>query len=198
MSVDKEKIELRRRAKELRSTWAREGNGEAAKCLKEYFLSILEDSNFKNKNSEIIAGFWPIADEIDVRPLISELHANGYIIALPVVVGVGKPLIFRVWEPGIVLEKGGFGTRHPGSNQLEVQPTILLVPLLAFDLNGQRLGWGGGFYDRTISKFRSKGSVVTVGVAYQNQQVDFVPHISTDEPLDWVITETKAQKIIKQ
>lgn len=198
MSVDKEKSELRRKAKEQRSAWTKSWNSDASTCLKDNFFSIIEDPDLQIENPIIIAGFWPIADEIDVRPLMSELYTTGHLIALPVVVGNGKPLIFRVWEPGNILEKGGFSTRHPSPNKPEVQPTVLMVPLLAFDVNGQRLGWGGGFYDRTISKFRSQGSIITVGIAYQNQEVDCVPHISTDEPLDWVITETKAQKIIKQ
>jgi 5-formyltetrahydrofolate cyclo-ligase len=198
MSVDREKFELRRIAKEHRSTWTKTERVEAAENLKKNFQSILDHSNFQTERSTIIAGFWPIADEIDIRPLISELHKTGHLIVLPVVVGKEQPLIFRVWEPKTILEKGSFGTHHPSANHPEAIPTILLVPLLAFDINGQRLGWGGGFYDRTISNFRSQFSIITVGVAYQNQQIDNVPHIPTDEPLDWVVTEISAKKIIKR
>jgi 5-formyltetrahydrofolate cyclo-ligase len=198
MSVNEEKNELRRIAKQRRNTWAKTAGGEAAECLKKNFLHILEDSNFQTENSLIIAGFWPISNEIDVRPLILELHKTGHLIALPVVVGADEPLIFRVWQPEIVLEKGGFGTQHPSVENPEVSPNIMLVPLLAFDGYGQRLGWGGGFYDRTISKLRTQGSVITAGVAYKGQQVDAVPHIATDEPLDWIVTETSVQKIVKR
>ena len=130
-----------------------------------------------------------MADEIDVRPLIAQLHEDGQGVALPVVVGSQEPLIFRTWEPGLALDDGGFGTSHPSPKQAEVRPGILLVPLLAFDAQGQRLGWGGGFYDRTIAKLRAQGPVITVGVAYQAQQVDSVPHMETDEPLDWMVTD---------
>ena len=198
MSVNEEKIELRQKAKERRNTWAKTAGNDSAKNLKKNFLHILENFNFQTGNSIIIAGFWPIADEMDVRPLISELHETGHSIALPVVVGADKPLIFRIWKPEIILEKGDFGTQHPSAEQPEVVPQMMLVPLLAFDAYGQRLGWGGGFYDRTISKFRKKSSVITVGIAYKGQQVDNVPHMATDEPLDWIVTEIDSLMIVKQ
>lgn len=198
MSVDEEKLELRRIAKEGRSSWAETVPGGAAERLKKNFLRIFESTISQHGIPKIIAGYWPIADEIDVRPLISQLHKAGSSVALPVVVGVDKPLIFRIWEPGISLDDGGFSTRHPSSEQAEVSPEILLVPMLAFDIQGQRLGWGGGFYDRTLSKLRAQRSVMTVGVAYQTQQVDFVPHTKTDEPLDWVVTDLGVLEIMKR
>lgn len=197
MSIDEEKLVLRRIAKKDRSSWAKKAGEGAAIRLKENFLRIFESSISRNRNSYIIAGFWPISDEIDVRPIIAELHKAGSLIGLPVVVGEGKPLIFRAWEPGLILDKGGFGTCHPSPEQAEVFPEVLLVPLLAFDMSGQRLGWGGGFYDRTISKLRAKGSVTTVGVAYNNQRVDYVPHMETDEPLDWIVTDLDVLEIMK-
>ena len=198
MSVDEEKLELRRICKEGRSRWAKTAGSGAAERLKENFLHILKSSMLQPGISEIIAGYWPIADEIDVRPLISQLHKAGRSVALPVVVGIDQPLIFRAWEPGIPLDDGGFGTHHPSSEQAEVRPGILLVPMLAFDIQGQRLGWGGGFYDRTLSKLRAQCSVMTVGVAYQNQQVDAVPHTKTDEPLDWIATDLTVLEIMKR
>ena len=189
MSVDEEKHELRRIAKEGRSGWARTAGEGAAERLKENFLRTARGFPSRPGSSDIIAGFWPMADEIDVRPLIAQLHEDGQWVALPVVVGSQEPLIFRTWEPGLALDDGGFGTSHPSPKQAEVRPRILLVPLLAFDAQGQRLGWGGGFYDRTIAKLRAQGPVITVGVAYQAQQVDSVPHMETDEPLDWMVTD---------
>jgi len=108
---------------------------------------------------------------------------------LPVVIGAGQPLVFRNWAPGLILQEGPFATRHPYPDQREVIPGLLLVPLLAFDDKGMRLGWGGGFYDRTLAVLRGAGSVVAVGVAYDDQMVERVPHASNDEPLDWIVTD---------
>ncbi len=198
MSVDDEKQELRRTAKEGRSGWARTAGEGAAGRLKENFLRTAQGFPSRPESSDIIAGFWPMADEIDVRPLIARLHEDGQGVALPVVVGNAEPLIFRKWEPGLPLDDGGFGTSHPGPEQAEVRPGILLVPLLAFDVPGHRLGWGGGFYDRTIAKLRSHGPVITVGIAYQAQQVDSVPHMETDVPLDWMVTDRDVLEITQQ
>ena len=198
MSVVKEKIELRRTAKEGRGRWAKIAGNGAEERLKKNFFRTFKNLISQLRNPKMIAGYWPITDEIDVRPLILELHKVGCSVSLPVVIGVNKPLIFRAWEPGILLDDGGFGTRHPSLEQAEVRPGILLVPMLAFDIQGQRLGWGGGFYDRTISKLRAQYSVMTVGVAYQNQQVEAVPHTKTDEPLDWIVTDLGVLEITKK
>jgi 5-formyltetrahydrofolate cyclo-ligase len=197
MSVDEEKQDLRRIAREGRSGWAKAAGDGAGEHLKENFLRIAKGSETLPGASGIIAGFWPMADEINVRPLITGLHEDGRAVALPVVVGNAKPLIFRAWRPGLPLDDGGFGTRHPSPEEAEVQPSILLVPLLAFDAHGHRLGWGGGFYDRTIAQLRSLGPVVTVGVAYQAQRVDSVPHTNTDEPLDWMVTDGDVLEITR-
>ena len=106
-----------------------------------------------------------------------------------------EPLIFRRWRPGMALDEGGFGTRHPGPEAPEVTPEILLVPLLAFDGRGHRLGWGGGFYDRTLARLRARGPVVAVGVAFHGQQIDHIPDTPGDEPVDWVITEEDVLEI---
>ncbi len=198
MSVKDEKNKLRRIAKECRSDWTKKASAGAAVSLKENFLCTFKKFIAQKGKSHVISGFWPIADEIDVRPLIDDLHKAGHTVALPVVVGENKPLIFRIWKPELALIDGGFGTCHPDPNQPEVYPDVLLVPLLAFDSYGQRLGWGGGFYDRTISKLRARGSVITVGIAYQMQQVKNVPHSDTDEPLDWIVTDLGALDIIKR
>ncbi len=198
MSVDEEKLKLRRIAKEARSGWAGAAGDGAAERLSENFLRAETGFSPRPGVSGIIAGFWPMADEIDVRALLTRLHGDGRTVALPVVVGKAEPLIFRVWRPGLDLEGGGFGTRHPGPEQAEVSPRIVLTPLLAFDGQGHRLGWGGGFYDRTIAKLRSQSPVITVGIAYQAQRVDSVPHGDLDEALDWMVTESCAQEIAKK
>ena len=195
MSVDEEKHELRRIAKEGRSGWARTAGEGAAERLKENFLRTARGFPSRPESSDIIAGFWPMADEIDVRPLIAQLHEDGQGVALPVVVGSQEPLIFRTWEPGLALDDGGFGTSHPSPKQAEVRPGILLVPLLAFDAQGQRLGWGGGFYDRTLERLRRIGPRLAVGVAFAAQEVAEVPRDRYDQKLDFIVTEREVISI---
>lgn len=137
----------------------------------------------------VVAGYWPMRGEIDVRPLLAGLAERGHITALPVVAAPRRPLVFRRWAPGDPLADGAFGTRHPVDVAPEVRPHCLLVPLLAFDRRGYRLGYGGGFYDRTIAALKAAGGVVTVGIAYAGQEVEAVPAEPHDEALDWVVTE---------
>lgn len=134
--------------------------------------------------------FWPMGAEIDMRPLLEDLHRAGHVTVLPVVVKRATPLAFRAWSPGDSLVDGGFGTSIPASGAAECAPDILFVPLLAFDDAGFRLGYGGGFYDRTIEKLRGSGDPICVGVAFSAQRVDTVPRGPYDERLDWIATET--------
>ena len=102
----------------------------------------------------------------------------------------GEPLLFRHWRQGDALETGALNTRHPLPSASVLTPDVLLVPLLAFDKEGQRIGWGGGFYDRTIAALRTQRSTLVLGVAFSCQQVDKVPCDNHDELLNGVITET--------
>lgn len=144
----------------------------------------------------IVSGFWPIKDEIDIVPLMSGLHADGCTIALPVVQGRGQRLLFRVWRPGDVLEAGVFGTVQPSSRCEVVEPDALLVPLLACDREGWRLGYGGGFYDRTIEELRRKRPVTAIGVGFDGQLVPEVPHGPDDQRLDWLLTDRRASAFV--
>ena len=137
----------------------------------------------------VVSGFWPMGEEIDVRPLLGALHEDGHRLALPVTPPRGQPLAFRAWSPGAVLEHGPFGTSQPSPNSVEVEPDALLVPLLAFDATGFRLGYGGGYYDRTLRRLRARRPVVAVGVAFEAQRVERVPAGPHDERLDWLLTE---------
>ena len=132
----------------------------------------------------VIAGFWPLQGEIDIRPLLAALHEAGHTLALPHTPPRGQPLTFRRWQPGDTLDPGRFGTRIPTGPA--VIPTVLLVPLLAFDQRGHRLGYGGGYYDRTIAALPG---VATIGCAFAAQQIPAVPSGPTDMPLDRVATE---------
>lgn len=139
--------------------------------------------------ARVAAGYWPIGDELDVRPLLQALSDRGVAVALPVVVEPHRPLEFRAWPPGAPLEAGAHGTRHPAADAPPVRPDLLLVPLLAFDDHGHRLGYGGGYYDRTIQALRAAGPVAVLGVAYAAQRLDAVPHDGNDQVMDGVVTE---------
>ena len=143
---------------------------------------------------KIVSGFAAIRDEINPADLMLWLHAEGFHLALPVMVGKGKPLLMRAWTPGDAMAAAQWGIAEPLDDKPEVAPDVLLVPLLAFDSNGNRLGYGGGFYDRTLAKLRARKPVVAVGVAYDEQKVDVVPAESYDQRLDWVLTPSGPQK----
>lgn len=140
----------------------------------------------------VVSGFWPIKDEIDIRPLMDWLFNKGCRIALPVVQGRGQRLLFRAWKPGDALEPGVFGTLQPSPSSETVEPDALLVPLLACDGEGWRLGYGGGFYDRTLDDLRRKRKVTAIGVGFDLQFVEEVPHGADDQRLDWLLTDRRA------
>lgn len=136
----------------------------------------------------IVSAFASMPDEFRTWPLLRRLAADGTRLAMPVMQGKGRPLLFRAWSPGDAMDSGVWGIAEPKADKPEVEPDILLVPLLAFDAAGWRLGYGGGFYDRTLRLLRSRKPVVAVGLAQDEQQVDAVPHLDYDERLDWVLT----------
>lgn len=132
----------------------------------------------------IVAGFLPIGDEIDLRPLLRTLHARGHTIVLPVTPPRGQPLSFHVWTPEAPLITERFGTQAPTGPA--AVPDVVLVPLLAFDARGHRLGYGGGYYDRTLAGLPTR---FAIGCGYAAQQVETVPTGPHDIPLDAVATE---------
>lgn len=142
-----------------------------------------------------ISAFWPMGEEIDVKPLMTRAAFAGHAIGLPVMPGKARPLVFRKWRPGDKLADGGFGTSIPSDDKPEIQPSVLIVPLLAFDRAGYRLGYGGGFYDRTLEKLRALGPTLAVGVAFSEQEVPQVPRDNFDQKLDWIVTEKEAIRI---
>src|SRR5207237_558374 len=138
----------------------------------------------------IASGFMPMKSEINPIPLMRKLADAGARLALPVVAGKGKPLIMRAWALGEPLAAGGvWGIREPKPEAPEVEPDILIVPLLAFDRSGHRVGYGAGYYDMTIAALRAKKPIVAVGIAYAIQEVPAVPITPRDARLDLVLTE---------
>ena len=152
----------------------------------------LQDSFFAHVTMSpgaIVAGYAPIRDEIDVMPLLSALADQGHGCALPVVTGRENPLVFRAWAPGTALTEAAFGVGVPPPSSPEVTPDVVLVPMLAFDAACRRIGYGAGFYDRTLAGLRAGGTVLAIGIAYADQQVDEVPADAHDQLLDMIITE---------
>ena len=137
----------------------------------------------------LIGSYWPMGQEIDVLPLMEALDAAGYELALPATPPKGQALSFRKYQMSDVLVKGLFGTSEPEPIQESVMPDLLLVPLLAFTSDGKRLGYGGGYYDRTLAKLRAEGDVFACGVAYAGQEVPDLPTDAHDEPLNGILTE---------
>jgi 5-formyltetrahydrofolate cyclo-ligase len=137
----------------------------------------------------IVSGFMPLKSEISPLPLMRKVAAAGAQLALPVVAGRGKPLIMRAYAFGDELAAGQWGIRQPKPEALEVAPDILIVPLLAFDRAGHRLGYGAGYYDMTISSLRSRKPVTAIGIAFATQEIDAVPITARDARLDLVLTE---------
>ena len=137
----------------------------------------------------IVSGFSPLKSEINPVPLLRKLSDSGAGLALPVVAGKGKPLIMRAWAFGEPLDSGVWGIREPRPEAPEVAPDILLVPLLAFDRSGNRIGYGAGYYDMTIAKLRALKPVTAVGIAFAMQEIPSVPVTPRDARLDLVLTE---------
>ncbi|MDY0241996.1 MAG: 5-formyltetrahydrofolate cyclo-ligase [Rhodospirillaceae bacterium] len=145
----------------------------------------------------VVAGFWPIGDEIDTLPLMTALEKAGHVLALPVVIARAQPLVFRRWRVGAPLEAGPHGTRQPGSGADPVEPDVILTPLLGFDGQGSRLGYGGGYYDRTLEELRRHRPVLAVGLAFAAQRVERVPVDVGDQTLDWVVTEEGVERMAR-
>jgi 5-formyltetrahydrofolate cyclo-ligase len=136
-----------------------------------------------------VSGFMPLKTEINPLPLMQKLAEQGARLALPVVAGRGQPLVMRQWVWGEPLESGVWGIREPKPDASEVDPDILLVPLLAFDRTGHRIGYGAGYYDMTITGLRAKKPVTAVGIAFAAQEIPVVPATARDARLDLVLTE---------
>jgi 5-formyltetrahydrofolate cyclo-ligase len=136
-----------------------------------------------------VAVFLSLPSEIETTHLIEGLSSGGARLCLPRMVGRGQPLLFHRWTPGDELRAGSMGVREPLPGSPEVVPEIVIVPLLAFDGEGHRLGYGGGYYDRTLARLRRARAVTAIGFAFEMQRVDRLPKTDYDQPLDRIVTE---------
>ncbi|MEL6583686.1 MAG: 5-formyltetrahydrofolate cyclo-ligase [Pseudomonadota bacterium] len=155
----------------------------AALAATEHLLKKL-----KGHKPTVISAYLPIRTELDPQPAIAALAARGHQMCLPVVQGPGLPLSFRAYAPGDALIEGAFKALIPQSGAW-LEPQVLIVPLVAFNRSGYRLGYGGGFYDRTLEGLRARGPVQAFGFAYAAQEAETLPLEPTDQPLDAIITE---------
>ncbi|MEM1198343.1 MAG: 5-formyltetrahydrofolate cyclo-ligase [Pseudomonadota bacterium] len=184
------KAEARKAAGKVRAAAFKEKADAAAEALAQEGLGFLGA-----ETPGVVSGFYPYKSELDLRPMLGQLSAQGWTTCLPIVLGEGQPLVFRAWTPGEATEPGAWNIPVPLASAESVEPDVMLVPLLAFDRAGYRLGYGGGFYDRTIEKFRNSRALLTVGVAFAAQEVDAVVRGPHDQPLDWVLTEAGPIKV---
>lgn len=152
----------------------------------EYLLAAIGTAQ-----GRIIAGYMPIRTEISPQPAMETLHAAGARLCVPVIAGAGQPLDFREWSPGCAMEPGPFGAQVPASGEW-LTPDTLIVPLVAFDAKLNRLGYGGGFYDRSLERLRAAAPTRAIGFAYAAQALPQVPQEATDQPLDALVTENGA------
>ncbi len=143
----------------------------------------------------MVAAYWPLAGELDPRPALQRLAARGHRLALPRMQGKALPLAFHAWGWGQPLIRGGFGVLQPDPAAPVAIPDVVLVPLLGFDRHGHRLGYGQGYYDRTLRALRAAGAArVAIGLAFALQEVEAVPAGPADEPLDAVVTEAASRR----
>jgi 5-formyltetrahydrofolate cyclo-ligase len=180
-----EKFALRARMKAWRAGLSAADSARAAEALAEHGLGFLSPPPVVDM---IVSGFASMPDELRTWPLLRRLARDGVRLALPVIAGKGKPLLFRAWTPGDLMDKGVWGIAEPKADKPAVEPDVVLVPLLAFDRQGWRLGYGGGFYDRTLQELRARKPIAAVGLAYDGQEVEAVPRLDYDQQLDWVLT----------
>lgn len=162
---------------------------DAPALIAEHFLAAI-----RLRARSCIAGYSAMGSEADPFDLLSRLSARGHQCALPRIAAKDEPLVFHLWKVSEELLPGAHGTREPRANAPECRPDVVLVPLLAFDPAGRRLGYGGGYYDRTLAALRCEGNdVLAVGVAFSAQEAQDLPEEEFDARLDWIVTEKGAR-----
>lgn len=182
------KSELREQAKAKRTELARSIGSVGAAIARNALARVPFTAGAS------ISAYAPVGGEADPMPLFEALAARGHPTGLPVTPRERTPLLFRSWWPEDELVPARFGLREPLPSAPEFEPDILLVPLLAFDKAGHRLGYGAGYYDRTLRALRARRPTLAIGIAYAGQEVGALPAEPHDEKLDWVVTEREARQ----
>jgi 5-formyltetrahydrofolate cyclo-ligase len=178
------KIALRRAALARRTSIGPAAHAALSRRLAEEGLRLA-----KLWRAQIVSAFHPLRGEPDTLPLLAGLAGEGYATALPVVTGRGLPLSFHSWRPGEPTRAGAMSIREPLGSAPALEPDLLFVPLACFDRRGHRIGYGAGFYDRSLARLRAMKRVYAVGVAFELCEVAAVPYEPHDESLDAVVTE---------
>ncbi len=188
--VADKKQALRRELARRRDDLGEAVRAEASRVIADIAVDqFLAHGMIADDRKKIVSGFYPFRSELDCRPLLTALREAGCTTALPVIVAAKQPLAFQQWAPGESLEPGVWNIPVPLAGADTLVPDVLLVPLLGFDRRGYRIGYGGGFYDRTIAALRSAKPVTAIGLAFSAQEIDEVPREVHDMALDWVLTE---------
>lgn len=180
--IEEAKAALRIRARAARAALDHGERAEAALAAAGHFFD-----GIALQASDVVAAYWRIRDELDCQPILIKLMDSNQSVVLPVVTGPGEPLDLRIWEQGASLYESGFGTLAPAELAPRAEPDIVIMPLLGFDSRGTRLGYGGGYYDRTLARMKKKPKLV--GLAFAVQEFDRIPREAHDVPLDAIVTE---------
>jgi 5-formyltetrahydrofolate cyclo-ligase len=184
MSASASKAALRAEALSRRA----EESAEAAEALAAQLATVGLDLALRLR-PDVASAYFPLQNEPSTLALLEALARQGVKTALPVTGARNTPLVFRLWRPGEPTVKGKMAIREPLASAPEIAPDLLFVPLAAFDRTGHRIGYGAGFYDRTLAGLRAKKPVCAVGVAYASQALPKIPSETHDERLDYVLTE---------
>lgn len=184
--IEEAKAALRLKARATRAAILNSTRADAARAVADHFFKAVPLAP-----ADIVAAYWRIKDEMDCQPILVRLMDSFQPVCLPVVLGDEQPLELRLWEQGTPLYEAGFGTLAPSELSPHVEPDVIIMPLLGFDKRGTRLGYGGGYYDRTLERLSRRPRLV--GVAFAAQELEDIPREPHDVPLDTIITEAGAR-----
>lgn len=184
--MDEDTLKAWRKAERMRLLAARESiNAAAIDAMRAAIDANLERA-FPRLAEGVVAFCWPIRNEYDARHLAKALRERGALTALPVVVAPRTPLVFREWHPGVRLAEGALGIPYPAESR-ELTPDTVLLPMNGWDAQGYRLGYGGGFFDRTLAALATRPLVI--GISYEVARMETIHPQSWDIAMDWVVTE---------
>ncbi len=178
----------RKRLSDLRENLGQETRAKLSAAICGHLKAALSEQGIGP--GSLLSGYWPIKCEPDLRPLFDELRAEGVALALPIVETKAAPLTFRRWTPGEKLVRGDWGIPVPPSSAKQVEPDAVLAPCLGWTKEGFRLGWGGGYFDRTLAALRQRP--LSIGIALDAAQIPTIYPQPHDIPLDLIVTETGA------